>query len=66
MHPPRLQWVQRLEMPVLIRRHEDIAVRTIRCAETAADAMILDHDLAMPPAVDGINGASDHAIGVRA
>ena len=46
--------------------HVDIAIRAILGAQAAADAPVLDDDLARLVAADRAHRAADHAIGVEA
>src|SRR5215212_2283722 len=50
----------------LVRDHEDTAIGTVLGTESAADTMVLDHDLQMFASVNRINRASDHAMWVGA
>ena len=46
--------------------HEDVSVGTIFGAQTAADAVILDHDLKVFAAVNGIHRTAGHAVRIGA
>ena len=50
----------------LVRHHENISVRTIRSAQTAADAVIFDHDLQMFAAMNRIDRTTRHAMRIGA
>src|SRR4051794_6741809 len=63
-----LPWVLRIlhfDLPLLVRHHENVAVGTVGGAKTAPDAMILDDDLQVLAAMDGIDGAAEHAVRIR-
>ena len=49
---------------ILVTVHGNIAVRTIACTESTADAVILDNDLFGAFAKDRIHWAADQAIGI--
>jgi hypothetical protein len=46
--------------------YEDVAIGTVARTSFATDAVILDDNLSMLPAIDRIHGATDHAIGILA
>ena len=48
--------------PTFIGRHENAAVRAIRRAQAAADAVVFDDDLLMPATMDGVHRAAGHAV----
>src|SRR5687768_8071492 len=60
------RWIVRLNELPLVGHHENAAVRTIRSAQSAADAVILDDDLEMLAAMNGIHRAAHHAMRIEA
>ena len=56
-----LRWL--IRRVSFVRLDEDATVGTIRRAKTAADAVVLDDDLHVLAAVDGVDRAAGHAVG---
>lgn len=46
--------------------HENTAVGAVRGTQAAANAMVLNDDLKMFAAMDGVHGAADHAVRIEA
>ena len=55
-----------IDLVVLVVHHPDVSVRAIVGAQAASDAVVFDDDLLMLAAVDGVDRAADHAVGVLA
>ena len=49
-----------------VRYHENAAVGAVLGAQSASDAMVLDHDLKVLASMNGVDGTSDHAMWIRA
>ena len=62
----RSGWVEHFHDAALVRHHENISVRAIQGAQTAADAVIFDHDLQMFAAMNRIDRTTRHAMRIGA
>ena len=62
----RVVGIGHLHPAALVRHHEDVAVGTIRGAQTTTDTVIFNHDLEMLAAMNRIDRAARHAMGIAA
>src|SRR5262249_10999305 len=62
----RSGWIEDFHDVPLVRHHENISIRAIRGAQTAANAVIFDHDLEMFAAMNRIDRTTRHAVWIGA